>query len=101
MYNVAYKIAEISILDRIEKLHAERLPHLRWLYRADYKTSLIKEREMLATVEKLYAHLEEVEAVLYGSDYARNRNLKIKEWDLDVEESYETLALHIEQGFLS
>ena len=66
MVNMTYQIAELSILDRIKKLQ-QRVPYLRRRWHGDIKdkTSFPKEMRIKATIQLLYAHLAEVESVLY------------------------------------
>ena len=66
MMNMTYQIAEIGIARRIEKLQ-QRVPYLRRRWHGDIsdQTSYPKEMRIKATIQLLYAHLAEVESVLY------------------------------------
>jgi len=66
MMNMTYQIAELGIAARIEKLEG-RIPYLRRRWHGDWsdRTSYPKEMRIKATIQLLYAHLAEVESVLY------------------------------------
>ena len=123
MMNMTYKIAELGIAARIEKLEG-RIPYLRHRWHGDWsdRTSYPKDVRLEETIQQLWVMLQEVESVLYKGysdteivslsqrlplragdarsyylDLHWNRFLRDTEMDLDIEDGYENMARHIEQ----